>query len=72
MQLPTLTSCFLALAALAHAAQLSPITNFGANPSGAKMYLYVPDKLAANPPIVVAIHYVGKPPLPRSHPPSYP
>ncbi|KAK0754290.1 putative cellulose binding protein [Schizothecium vesticola] len=57
MQLPTLASGFLALAALAHAAQLSQITNFGANPSGAKMYLYVPDKLAANPPIVVAIHY---------------
>ncbi|KAK1829906.1 Alpha/Beta hydrolase protein [Podospora conica] len=57
MQLPTLTSGFLALAALSEAAQLTQISNFGNNPSGARMFLYVPDKLAANPPVVVAIHY---------------
>ena len=38
-------------------AQLRQVSNFGANSSGAKMYIYVPDRLAANPPIIVAIHY---------------
>jgi len=38
-------------------AALSQVTNFGANTSGAKMYIYVPSKLAAKPPVVVAIHY---------------
>ncbi|KAL0767917.1 hypothetical protein CaCOL14_008892 [Colletotrichum acutatum] len=45
------------LAPLASAASLQQVTSFGANPSGAKMYIYVPDKLAASPPIIVAIHY---------------
>lgn len=68
MQLPTFASGFLALAALSHAAQLTQVTNFGANPSGARMFLYVPDKVAANPPIVVAIHYAS-PPHPLFHHP---
>ncbi|TDZ27511.1 putative acetylxylan esterase A [Colletotrichum sidae] len=42
---------------LAAAASLQQVTNFGANPSGAKMYIYVPDRVAANPPVIVAIHY---------------
>ncbi|KAI8189002.1 Efflux pump dotC [Colletotrichum sp. SAR 10_75] len=42
---------------LAAAASLQQVTSFGANPSGAKMYIYVPDKVAASPPIIVAIHY---------------
>ncbi|KAL2267884.1 hypothetical protein VTJ83DRAFT_5161 [Remersonia thermophila] len=33
------------------------ITNFGPNPSGAKMFIYTPNRLAPNPAIVVAIHY---------------
>ena len=36
---------------------LRQVTNFGTNPSGAGMYIYVPTKLAVNPPIIVAIHY---------------
>lgn len=36
---------------------LRQVTNFGSNPSGTKMYIYVPAKLAASPPIIVAIHY---------------
>ncbi|KAJ3040207.1 hypothetical protein HDV00_011304 [Rhizophlyctis rosea] len=36
---------------------LTQVTNFGTNPSGSNMYIYVPTKLAANPPIIVAIHY---------------
>lgn len=41
----------------AHAAQLQQVTNFGANPSNLGMYMYVPDNLPADAPIVVAIHY---------------
>ncbi|GKT88878.1 PHB depolymerase family esterase [Colletotrichum tofieldiae] len=47
----------LGLAASAAAASLQQVTNFGSNPSNVKMFIYVPDKVAANPPIVVAIHY---------------
>ncbi|KAI0376298.1 carbohydrate esterase family 1 protein [Hypomontagnella monticulosa] len=38
-------------------ASLQQVTNFGANPSNTKMYIYVPNTLAANPAIIVAIHY---------------
>ncbi|TDZ20014.1 putative acetylxylan esterase A [Colletotrichum orbiculare MAFF 240422] len=47
----------LGLAGAAASASLQQVTDFGSNPSGVKMYIYVPDKLAANPPVVVAIHY---------------
>lgn len=36
---------------------LTQVSNFGSNPSGTRMYIYVPSKLAASPPIIVAIHY---------------
>ncbi|KAH0166281.1 carbohydrate esterase family 1 protein, partial [Aureobasidium melanogenum] len=39
------------------AAQLTQVNNFGDNPSGTGMYIYVPTKLATKPPIIVAIHY---------------
>lgn len=39
------------------AAQLQPITNFGTNKSGAKMFVYKPTDLPSNPAIVVGIHY---------------
>ncbi|EEY23771.1 acetylxylan esterase [Verticillium alfalfae VaMs.102] len=55
--LSTLGSGLLALCATAQAASLQQITNFGANPSNAKMYIYVPDNVVATPPIVVAVHY---------------
>ena len=38
-------------------ASLQQVSNFGANTSGTKMYIYVPDNLATNPAVVVAIHY---------------
>ncbi|MEV3934817.1 PHB depolymerase family esterase [Glycomyces sp. NPDC049804] len=41
----------------AHAAQLTQITEFGENPGNLQMYAYVPDNVAANPPIVVANHW---------------
>lgn len=38
-------------------ASLTQVNDFGSNPSKALMYIYVPNKLAAKPPVVVAIHY---------------
>ncbi|KAI0107876.1 putative acetyl xylan esterase [Nemania sp. FL0031] len=54
--LSTITSA-LALCGVTAAASLQQVTNFGANTSGTKMYIYVPDKLASNPAIIVAVHY---------------
>lgn len=45
------------LAKRVNAGSLQQVTNFGSNPSGTKMYIYVPKKLASNPGVVVAIHY---------------
>lgn len=54
-------SCVLTLlasaASLVYGAALTKVNNFGTNPTGAEMYIYVPDKVAANPAVVVAIHY---------------
>ncbi|KAL1744633.1 carbohydrate esterase family 1 protein [Schizophyllum fasciatum] len=47
----------LAGASVARAASLQQVTNFGDNPTGVQMYIYVPDRLAASPPIIVAMHY---------------
>jgi poly(hydroxyalkanoate) depolymerase family esterase len=54
----------VALSALAptpaSAASLVEITNFGNNPSGLRMHLYVPDRVVApRSPILVAVHYCG-------------
>jgi len=57
---PTLSVIVLLSLALcwgAHAASLVHVTDFGSNPTNVGMYIYVPDKLAAKPPIIVAIHY---------------
>lgn len=49
------------LVAVARAASLEQVTDFGDNTSGTKMYIYVPDAIASNTttnvPVVVAIHY---------------
>ena len=42
---------------LAKRASLRQVSSFGSNPSGAKMFIYVPDRVAAKPPVVVAIHH---------------
>jgi len=49
------------LAAPAQAASLQPVANWGASgvPSYISMYIYVPDKLAASPPILVVAHFCG-------------
>jgi poly(hydroxyalkanoate) depolymerase family esterase len=43
------------------AASLQLVSNWGASgvPTNLSMYIYVPDKLAANPPILVLLHYWG-------------
>ncbi|MEY9910295.1 poly(hydroxyalkanoate) depolymerase family esterase [Catenulispora sp. MAP12-49] len=40
----------------AAAASLTQITNFGTNPSNLAMYLYVPDNVKPDPPILLALH----------------
>ncbi|HEX6470191.1 MAG TPA: PHB depolymerase family esterase [Streptosporangiaceae bacterium] len=39
------------------AASLQEITDFGANPTGLRMHLYVPPRVRPHPAVVVAIHY---------------
>jgi acetylxylan esterase len=46
---------FTALAGLASSASLKQVTSFGSNPTGLQMYIYVPDKLAAQPAVIVAV-----------------
>ncbi|KAJ4005027.1 hypothetical protein NW752_011541 [Fusarium irregulare] len=36
---------------------LKEVTNFGNNPTGTRMFLYVPKNLKPNPAVVVALHY---------------
>ncbi|KAI0410071.1 PHB depolymerase family esterase [Xylaria palmicola] len=54
---PALALCGAAAGELARRASLQQVTDFGANTSGTKMYIYVPANLAAKPAVVVAIHY---------------
>lgn len=49
-------SLWLHTVAPAQAAALVQVTNFGNNPGGDQMYVYVPDTVTANPPILVALH----------------
>jgi acetylxylan esterase len=44
-----------ALAALGFGASLVQIKDFGANPTKINMYIYVPDKLATKPAVIVAV-----------------
>lgn len=52
-----LLAALLGLAGLAAAASLQQVSNFGPNAAGVKMYIYVPDRVAPNPAIVVAVHH---------------
>ncbi|KAK3363147.1 putative cellulose binding protein [Lasiosphaeria hispida] len=52
MRFSALGPGLVSLVSLASAASLTQVTSFGANTTGAKMYIYVPDKLAASPPII--------------------
>ncbi|MDG4830739.1 PHB depolymerase family esterase [Solwaraspora sp. WMMD1047] len=49
----------IALSSPASAASLVEVTNFGNNPGGMRMHIYVPDNRPASPAIVVAMHGCG-------------
>ena len=51
----------LAAARSANAASLQQVSNWGVSglPSDVTMYIYVPNKVATNPPILTLIHYCG-------------
>jgi acetylxylan esterase len=60
------SACLLAalafeIAPQAHAASLQAVSNWGSSglPSDVSMYIYVPDNVAAIPPILTLIHYCG-------------
>ncbi|GIJ48347.1 hypothetical protein Val02_52330 [Virgisporangium aliadipatigenens] len=53
----TATVAALTVAPPARAAALVEVTNFGTNPSNLRMHLYVPDRLAARPAVLLAVHY---------------
>jgi len=36
-------------------AKLTPVTNFGTNPSSITMSIYVPNTLATNPPVIIVV-----------------
>jgi acetylxylan esterase len=64
MMLPRVFSYFLAVCqGVALAAELVPratfsqVTNFGANPTNTRMFLFVPQNLAPKPAIVVGLHW---------------
>ena len=44
-----------AFASVALGATLKPVTSFGENPTSIQMYIYVPDKLATKPAVIVAV-----------------
>ncbi|MEO3755001.1 PHB depolymerase family esterase [Streptomyces sp. B6B3] len=56
--LALLAATFLtATAPPASAAQLTEVTNFGENPTNLRMQIYVPDSVAEQPPVLLALHY---------------
>ncbi|WP_328647339.1 PHB depolymerase family esterase [Amycolatopsis sp. NBC_00348] len=54
---PVVAAVVLLVAQPASAASLTRVTGFGTNPSNLNMYTYVPDRVAAKPALLVAIHY---------------
>jgi poly(hydroxyalkanoate) depolymerase family esterase len=51
------TAAVLTASSASAAATLQEVTGFGANPTGLRMYTYVPTTLPANPAVLVAVHY---------------
>ncbi|MGC4805013.1 extracellular catalytic domain type 1 short-chain-length polyhydroxyalkanoate depolymerase [Micromonospora sp. DT233] len=51
------TAAVVTAATPASAATLTQVTNFGANPTNLQMHLYVPDRVAARPALLLALHY---------------
>ncbi|WCN79115.1 extracellular catalytic domain type 1 short-chain-length polyhydroxyalkanoate depolymerase [Micromonospora sp. LH3U1] len=57
MAVVTLAAAALTFATPASAATLTQVTNFGTNPTNLQMHLYVPDRVASRPAILLAMHY---------------
>ncbi|MEU4836458.1 PHB depolymerase family esterase [Streptosporangium sp. NPDC023615] len=57
--LPLVIAGLLLVARPVAAASLTQVTNFGANPTNLKMFIYVPDRVAAQPALLVLTHYCG-------------
>ncbi|MEU8405763.1 PHB depolymerase family esterase [Micromonospora sp. NPDC048842] len=53
----SLAAAALTFATPASAATLTQVTNFGTNPTNLQMHLYVPDRVATRPAILLAMHY---------------
>jgi len=53
--LGSVLTAVVATASLAMGASLQAVTGFGKNPTNIQMYIYVPDKLAAKPAVIVAV-----------------
>ncbi|MFE9182287.1 PHB depolymerase family esterase [Micromonospora haikouensis] len=51
------TTAVITAATPASAATLTQVTNFGTNPTNLQMHLYVPDRVAARPALLLALHY---------------
>ncbi|KAM0455723.1 hypothetical protein ACHAO4_003797 [Trichoderma viride] len=47
------------MSSLASAASLTQVSNWGNTDNGVSMYIYVPDRVATKPPVIVAIHPCG-------------
>jgi len=61
-RLPLITTLSLLISATAHAAQLTTVSGWNGGvtlPADVTMSIYVPDNLAARPPVVTVIHYCG-------------
>ncbi|MEH1029152.1 PHB depolymerase family esterase [Micromonospora profundi] len=57
MAVVTLAAAALTFAAPASAATLTQVTGFGTNPTNLQMHLYVPDRVASRPAVLLALHY---------------
>lgn len=55
--LATLGAADVATAPPAQAASLVEVTGFGTNPGGLRMHLFVPDRVAPDPAVLVVVHY---------------
>ncbi|GGO21988.1 hypothetical protein GCM10010116_44310 [Microbispora rosea subsp. aerata] len=55
--MPVAAATTLLVTQPAAAASLTRVTNFGNNPSNLNMYIYVPDRVASRPALLVAVHY---------------
>ncbi|WP_431892050.1 extracellular catalytic domain type 1 short-chain-length polyhydroxyalkanoate depolymerase [Micromonospora haikouensis] len=51
------TTAVITAATPASAATLTQVTNFGTNPTNLQMHLYVPDRVATRPALLLALHY---------------